>query len=155
MTVHEAVVALRKHRKETQQEFAWHMDLSISGLQNYEKNRVPEARQLLIFQRQAQMDNRLDLAEIFRQAFAEALGFGPIGHALFETNDWFETTAVSAVLANIRSTHRSVEPLIKAIAECIDPEVFDPAVVPRSFLDEAIRRGLIGTPKTTRRKKQK
>ena len=76
MTVNKAVVALRNHLKQTQQRFATDLDMSISALQNYEQNRMPEAKQLLRFQRAAQEAGRYDLVRIFLAAVQETLGFG-------------------------------------------------------------------------------
>jgi hypothetical protein len=102
MTVHEAVVALRKHLKQTQQQFAWTMGLSISGLQNYEKNRTPETKQLMAFRRAADNAGRADLAAVFRLSLADSSRLGPVGHELIETDDEFESMAVGILLSAIR-----------------------------------------------------
>lgn len=82
-TVNEAVVALRKHTNETQQKFATRLDMSISALQNYQQDRIPEPRQLLTFLRAAKAVKRDDLARIFRAAFLDYLGVRDLS-ALFE-----------------------------------------------------------------------
>jgi transcriptional regulator with XRE-family HTH domain len=74
MTVNAAVRQLRKHRMQTQQVFATDLGLSISGLQNYERDQMPEPRQLAIFLHCAQKANRPDLAKVFGEGLQRSLG---------------------------------------------------------------------------------
>jgi transcriptional regulator with XRE-family HTH domain len=74
VTIHQAVRALREHVDQTQQVFATELGMSISSLSNYERNRIPEPKQLLTFARRAEEAKRLDLAICFFRAASEALG---------------------------------------------------------------------------------
>jgi transcriptional regulator with XRE-family HTH domain len=74
MTVNQAVRALRKHLKKTQQTFATELKISISSLNNYERERMPEPRQLLMFQRASHEAGRDDLAGVFGKAARASLG---------------------------------------------------------------------------------
>jgi transcriptional regulator with XRE-family HTH domain len=150
MTVHEAVVALRKHLKQTQQQFAWMMGLSISGLQNYEKNRMPETKQLMAFRRAADDAGRADLAAVFRLALADSSRLGPVGHELITTDNEFESMAVGILLAAIRTSHPSARILVSEIAAFLK-ENWRPAS--KAFIREAVKRGLLEKSITTRKKK--
>jgi transcriptional regulator with XRE-family HTH domain len=145
MTVKEAVRALREQRRETQQVFATRLGMSISTLQNYEQDRMPETKQLFVLEREAVNANRLDLATVFRAALVEKLG--PMPHM---PRDDFERLAIEVVLFGIRGTnHKSEAPRVVAciFAALIDSNP-DRAVW---FRDEAIRRGLIKAISKTRR----
>lgn len=74
MTVHLAVVTLRAHMGETQQEFATRIGISISALSNYERHRTPEPKQLVAFLLCAKVVGREDLVKVFRQVFLDELG---------------------------------------------------------------------------------
>jgi transcriptional regulator with XRE-family HTH domain len=69
------VRALRKHLGKTQQIFATALGISISGLNNYERHRIPEPKQLFMFERAARQAGRQDLAGIFSESAAQALGW--------------------------------------------------------------------------------
>jgi hypothetical protein len=150
INVHRAVLDLRHHLKQTQQEFAWTMGLSISGLQNYEKNRVPETKQLMAFRRAADNAGRADLAAVFRQALADNSRLGP-AYELIETDNAFESMAAGILLTAIRTSHPSARILIGEIAVILKGMNWPPAA--KAFVREAIKRGLLEKP-TTRRGKQ-
>src|SRR5262245_5773331 len=48
--------------------------MSISSLQNYEQDRMPQPKQLLAFFRAARAAGREDLAQVFLKALVETLG---------------------------------------------------------------------------------
>lgn len=74
VTVNQAVRALRKHVGKTQQIFATELGISISSLNNYERQRIPEPKQLFAFARAARAVERSDLAEVFSFTAMGALG---------------------------------------------------------------------------------
>jgi transcriptional regulator with XRE-family HTH domain len=174
MTVNKAVVALRKHLKQTQQRFATDLDMSISALQNYEQSRIPEAKQLLRFQRAAHVAGRYDLARVFQGAAEGALGLGglasvykqePLGGGLASVlegggrfplrvrtlppSNEFEQEATDAVLRCLRGFNQSAAVnVVDAVCAAID----DPTRA-QWFEEEAVRRSIITTTKTKRRKK--
>jgi transcriptional regulator with XRE-family HTH domain len=153
MTVHEAVKGLRKHLNQTQQQFAWTMGLSISGLQNYEKDRIPETKQLMAFRRAADDAGRADLAAVFRHSLADVSRLGPVAHELIEVDDEFESMAVGILLSAIRHSHPShpsVRTLVSEIAAILKDKW--PAAS-KAFVREGAKRGFLDRP-TTRRKKQ-
>jgi transcriptional regulator with XRE-family HTH domain len=149
MTVNEAVLALRKHANETQQRFATRLDMSISSLQNYEQDRIPEPRQLLAFLLAAEGEERDDLAEVFRLALIGRLGL-PDPSTLFQTKDWFESAAVRILLLSIRKSYPSAKKLIREIAAIQEQIRHRDAT---AFTTEAVKRGFINPPK--RRNKQR
>jgi transcriptional regulator with XRE-family HTH domain len=132
VTVNEAVYALRKHVGKTQQIFATELGISISSLNNYERQRGPEPKQLFRFERAAIDAGRLDLAQIFRAALEKSLGVEHGETAIFQSKDRFETRAISKLLSCIRGNTAAAPSVIGAIA----------AGEPKWFIDEAIRRGL-------------
>ena len=175
MTVNKAVVALRNHLKQTQQRFATDLDMSISALQNYEQNRMPEAKQLLRFQRAAHEAGRDDLARIFLTAAEETLGVsglasvykheplggGGLASALegggrfpwrvrtLPPRDEFEQEATDAVLRCLRGVNQpAAAKVIDAVCAAID----DPKRA-QWFEEEAARRSIITATKSERRKK--
>jgi hypothetical protein len=76
VTVNQAVRALRKHVRKTQQIFATDLGISISSLNNYERKRIPEPRQLLAFERAAVGAGRRDLAKVFGARSMKPSGSG-------------------------------------------------------------------------------
>jgi transcriptional regulator with XRE-family HTH domain len=75
VTVNQAVRALRKHVGKTQQIFATELGISISSLNNYERQRIPEPKQLIAFEGTALKAGRADLAMVFLKALGAALGW--------------------------------------------------------------------------------
>jgi transcriptional regulator with XRE-family HTH domain len=73
VTINEAVRALRKHVGKTQQIFATELGISISSLNNYERQRCPEPKQLFAFSDAAWKAGRADLANIFTLTAGKAL----------------------------------------------------------------------------------
>ena len=133
MTIHEAVLALRNHTNETQQKFATKLDLSTSALQNYERDRTPEPKQLFRFERAAVDVGRLDLAQVFRAVLEKSLGVEHGETAIFQSKDRFETRAISKLLLCIRGNTADARSVIGPIA----------AGEPKWFIEEAIRRGFL------------
>jgi transcriptional regulator with XRE-family HTH domain len=74
VTIHEAVRSLRKDLGKTQQVFATELGMSISSLVNYERDRIPEPKQLCRFFWAARDAGREDLAQIFKKAILKSLG---------------------------------------------------------------------------------
>src|SRR5262245_53662198 len=105
MTVHQAVRALRRHHDQTQQIFATQLGISISSLTNYERDRVPEPKQLLAFQKAAAKIQRNDLERVFQAAFEASLGLTK-EQGVFTTADLFETLAVTVLLHCLRTNDR-------------------------------------------------
>jgi DNA-binding XRE family transcriptional regulator len=85
VTVNQAVRALRKHVGKTQQIFATELGISISSLNNYERQRTPEPKQLFAFEHAARDVGRHDLARIFSREAREALGW----------TDWYSGSALN------------------------------------------------------------
>src|SRR5262245_33452092 len=147
MTVNQAVRSLRKHVKKTQQRFATELDISISSLNNYERRRIPEPKQLLAFLRAAQDAGRDDLVTVFHGALHEALGiavswyFGAGLRLLrLEPEDpaaWYEWAAVQALERCLTGAteYKEVAPVvISALALAIEKQaeiVNDPKIIER------------------------
>jgi transcriptional regulator with XRE-family HTH domain len=153
MTVNEAVLELRRHLKKTQQVFATELKMSISSLQNYERDRTPAVAQLLAFQQAAREAGREDLAEVLDRAVYDL-----IGRRVTETMDEFEATAVGVVIAVIRHyalpiAHRAdpsaARAMIGSIAAMLK-HLGHPSA--EFFAEEAIRRGFMNKP--SRREKK-
>ena len=128
------------------------MGLSISGLQNYEKNRMPDTKQLMAFRRAADNAKRPDLAKVFRLALADSSRLGPFGHELIVTDNEFESMAVGILLSAIRFSHPSARILVTEIAAIL--KGMEWAGASKAFAREAVKRGLLEKSTTTRKKKQ-
>jgi hypothetical protein len=63
VTLHEAVRQLRA--AETRQSFATRLGFSITAIQNYESDRAPDVRALLVFLKEALARQEQALAEVF------------------------------------------------------------------------------------------
>jgi len=74
MTPVEAVKALRKHRRESQQAFAARLGLSIRAITNYEAGRSPAGKALVQLRALAESSKRDDLATVFSEALHAELG---------------------------------------------------------------------------------
>jgi transcriptional regulator with XRE-family HTH domain len=180
MTVSKAVVALRKHLKQTQQRFATALDMSISALQNYEQSRMPESKQLLRFHRAAQEAGRDDLARVFLAAAQETLGLSGLG-ALYRPEplgpEPFDRSGLGSAIegggrspwkvrtlpprdefeqeaadAVLRCLRGSNQPAALRVVDAVSAAIEDP-VRAQWFEDEAVRRNIITTAKAKRRKK--
>jgi transcriptional regulator with XRE-family HTH domain len=161
MTVNKAVVALRKHLKQTQQRFATSLDMSISALQNYEQTRIPEAKQLLKFHRAAHEAGRDDLARVFLGAAEEALSLNGLTGSYKECpqvyfkwrmvppRDEFEEEATDTVLRCLRGLNR---PAAVKVIDALSAAIDDPERA-QWFEEEAVRRSIITATKSKRRKK--
>jgi transcriptional regulator with XRE-family HTH domain len=148
VTVNEAVRALRKHVGKTQQIFATELGISISSLNNYERKRTPEPKQLFRFERAAIDSGRGDLAEVFRDALVKSLGGVQPGElAVFHAKDDFETIAISTLLLSIRGGTEAAPPLVDALIQALARSKNR-----KKFIEEAIRRGFMNEP--SRREKK-
>jgi hypothetical protein len=107
---------------------------------------VPEPKQLLALQREAEAAGRNDLAEVFQRASLRSLGLS-MDEGIFATADQFETIAVAMLLSWIRSRNPAARVLIKQIASGLANTVEE-----EEFVAEAARRGFIDT--TPRREKK-
>jgi transcriptional regulator with XRE-family HTH domain len=157
MTVNQAVRALRKHMGKTQQAFATATGISISALNNYERQRRPELKRLHVFHWFAQQAEREDLRKVFLKAIADKVGEPYVGPAMklllldpHNTKTWFEFLAVEALALSLtEAAYRDLAPaVIRALAPVIQrrnqrEEWEGPfAVIGREgFENEAIRRG--------------
>jgi transcriptional regulator with XRE-family HTH domain len=140
MTVSEAIRELRKHLGKTQQMFATELGISISSLNNYERQRTPKPKQLLLFHFAAEKAGRPDLAQVFESSFRDRL---MVPNEMFLTflPDKFETTAIAVLTGCIRdASPMGRSTLIKGIAAILE-ERADPRR--DRFIAEGIRRGLI------------
>lgn len=72
VTVHAAVRELRLKLNLSQQAFAGRLGISISAVQNYEKNRVPNLQQLGFLYMLAREEREYEIAQIFRAAIDTA-----------------------------------------------------------------------------------
>jgi transcriptional regulator with XRE-family HTH domain len=107
MEVNEAVRQLRKHRQQTQQQFASDLRMSISGLQNYERTQLPEPPQLSTFVDCAHNAGRPDLERVFWEALQKShaipqswLFYGapfPSSSLPRQPDDWYEREAFWAL----------------------------------------------------------
>jgi transcriptional regulator with XRE-family HTH domain len=107
MRVDEAVRELRKHRQQTQQQFATELRMSISGLQNYERAQLPEPQQLSTFVDCAHKAGRPDLERVFWEALQKSnaipqswLFYGapfPSSSLPGQPADWYEREAFWAL----------------------------------------------------------
>jgi transcriptional regulator with XRE-family HTH domain len=106
VTVNQAVRALRKHVRKTQQVFATELGISISSLNNYERKRIPEPKQLATFATAARVADRPDLADVFSRALGHALGwydyYSGSGLTLITLDpnnpeNWYELACVEAL----------------------------------------------------------
>jgi transcriptional regulator with XRE-family HTH domain len=73
MDVQEAVRELRRALGDTQQAFAQRLGLSIRAVANYEKDRQPDAKSLMLLARAARETDREDLVEQFAQRFRKEM----------------------------------------------------------------------------------
>jgi transcriptional regulator with XRE-family HTH domain len=73
VTINQAVRDLRKRLDLSQQAFATRLGLSISAIQNYEKERKPDARALYALMMHAQRSGRPDLENVFRTELGREL----------------------------------------------------------------------------------
>jgi transcriptional regulator with XRE-family HTH domain len=128
MNVNTAVRRLRKHRHQTQQQFATELGMSISGLQNYERDQMPEPRQLSIFLDCAQKFGPCEVAKVFRDALQRSLAvpysslfYGPSPSNRVEYS--FNAQSIDALhqcLAG-HADYADVAPLVmRAVAEAIE-----------------------------------
>jgi transcriptional regulator with XRE-family HTH domain len=152
VTINQAVRALRRHVKKTQQIFATELGISISALNNYERKRIPEPKQLLTFERAAIDAGRHDLAKVFEAALREALGLGwtvPPGEQglgilwslmKLPPRDEFEQEATRTVLNSLRGLSPPAKG--KAIVDAIGAAIGDPERA-LWFMEEAARRNLV------------
>jgi transcriptional regulator with XRE-family HTH domain len=83
----EAVKKLRAHLGETQQQFAARLGLSMSAIQNYERDRSPTGRALAMLAKAATDASRRDLADLFAAALGRELGLGQQSGAIF-SSEW-------------------------------------------------------------------
>jgi transcriptional regulator with XRE-family HTH domain len=176
VTVNEAVRALRKHVGKTQQIFATELGIAISSLNNYERQRTPEPKQLFAFSRVARDAGRDDLAEIFFRAAKEALGweswYSGSGLNLLKLDpstpeSWYELACIEALERCLSgaSDYQDLAPIVlAALAQVIErqsglqegPEEW------ARFEEESVRRGYAfrtdgkvrWTPMVKRSKKQ-
>ncbi len=72
-----AIRELRTHVGASQQAFSTSCGLSITALQNYEKDRVPEPKQLLALIARAEAEKRRDIADVLRRELRSTLGADP------------------------------------------------------------------------------
>ena len=145
--VNQAVVALRKHVKQSQQIFATRLGMSISTLQNHEQDTRPEPKQLLAFQREAEASGRSDLAARFQHELVLSLALN-MEMDVFVTADAFETQAVGMLLWAIRAPliparAKLARALVKEIAARLQADKPDEA---EEFASEAVRRGFMSNP---------
>ena len=76
MEIAKALTELRAHLGESQQAFATRMGLSVRGVANYEKDRIPEPGILTSLAKTAQDAERPDLAQVFFVALLKQAGLG-------------------------------------------------------------------------------
>jgi transcriptional regulator with XRE-family HTH domain len=156
--VNEAVAALRQHARQSQQLFATRLGMSIATLQNYEKNRTPEPKQLLALQREAQATGRSDLQKVFERELASSLALSQ-DDAVFVVTDRFEKTATAALLGAIRprvflSHSHADAPSVEKTARALIQEIadrLDNADERAEFLRAAAERGLMSKPARSRK----
>ena len=159
MTVNEAVLALRKHVRKTQQVFATELKMSIASLQNYEQDRMPQPKQLWAFARAARAAGREDLSEIFMQAVREAFGGDKILNILSEIQltpaAWYEKHALETVKSCLEGKpgYRDFAFLVMgAVTSAVEKLESDPETA-RRFVEESVRRGYKLPPQGKRPKK--
>jgi transcriptional regulator with XRE-family HTH domain len=70
-----SVIELRKALGETQQEFAARLDTAITTIARYETSRTPSGEVLVQFMTLALAHGKDDLAELFRAALSDQLGY--------------------------------------------------------------------------------
>jgi DNA-binding transcriptional regulator YiaG len=75
VTIHESVRQARG--KLSRQVFATKLGLSMTAVQNYETDRTPEPRSLLMLMKSAEKDGLKDVATILRRKLRESLGADP------------------------------------------------------------------------------
>jgi transcriptional regulator with XRE-family HTH domain len=142
VTLNEAIRALRKHVGKTQQIFATELGISISSLNNYERKRTPEPKQLFRFERAALDSGRGDLAEVFRDALVKSLGVIEPGElAVFHAKDDFEVMVISTVLLSIRGGTEAARPIVDAVRQALALSKNR-----KKFIEEAKRRGFMNEP---------
>ena len=124
VTVNQAVRALRKHVRKTQQIFATELGMSISALNNYERLRTPEPKQLIALQFAAHEAGRDDLAYVFSKAAGESLGLAwsaYSGSALRlenidpdNPNHWYEVEVLKALVECLRggTNYEDITPVV-------------------------------------------
>jgi transcriptional regulator with XRE-family HTH domain len=133
MTVNEAVVQLRKHLQQTQQQFASELRMSISGLQNYERAQLPEPPQLSTFVDCAHNAGRPDLERVFWEALLSSRAipqswlfygapFPSSSGLLRHPDDWYEREAFWA-LRTCLSGDRDVKDLASHVIAALTPVV--------------------------------
>jgi transcriptional regulator with XRE-family HTH domain len=161
VTINQAVRALRKQVKKTQQIFATELGISISALNNYERRRTPEPKQLLAFQRAAMDAGRYDLANVFRTEAAEALGWEssmytgvPLDLSKLredDPKDWYELTCRDALEDCLRlaTDYKDIAPIVISalrLAVMVKASQLwwekDSRIVER-FTEESARRGFV------------
>jgi transcriptional regulator with XRE-family HTH domain len=170
MTVNQAVRALRKHLGMTQQEFAGEAGISISALNNYERQRMPELRRLHVLYSKAKQAGRDDLAKVFLLAISDIQERPYAGPALSlltlspnNPQTWFEFSCVEA-LARCLYGGINYQDLIPAVMAALahvieraedleNPLPGIPFQLP-AFLRESQRRGYMASTPTKRRRKQ-
>jgi transcriptional regulator with XRE-family HTH domain len=154
MTIHEAIKALRKHMGKSQQAFATELGMSISALSNYERNRTPDLKQLLMFKGAAYQALRFDLADVFDAAYNRIYGF-KISYALLPAGgDWYGSAATEALYfclldVELDTNYRDYADIAPAVVSAISVVVAriaelkgNPAFA-ETFRQEAMRRGHI------------
>jgi transcriptional regulator with XRE-family HTH domain len=158
VTVNQAVRALRKHVRKTQQIFATELGISISSLNNYERQRTPEPKQLIAFQRAAQEAGRDDLAHVFWTEAQEALGIewrwysgsGARLSGLDRNNpeNWYEVAALEALENCLggATLYQDIAPsVVSAIALAVarQSEVTEDRDLVKRFAEESSKRGFV------------
>lgn len=136
MTVNEAVRALRKHAGKTQQVFATELGISISSLNNYERERIPEPKQLFLFGGAAHRAGRSDLAFVFNKTALEALGAWRGG--------WYEYVLGEALEACLGDSqyHDIASVVVSALAPIVgSKQQAFPEEHWSSFENESVKRG--------------
>jgi transcriptional regulator with XRE-family HTH domain len=146
VTVHQAVRALRRHAGKSQQVFATELGMSISALSNYERRRVPEPRQLLVFQKAAEVAERRDLAQVFRDQLKKALPQDWDKGTFAAVSD-FENLVLGMVLVWLRAPDKFRDRGARALMELIATELRglggDTDEAKDWFFTEARRLGLL------------
>lgn len=146
VTIHEAVRALRQHAEKTQQVFSTELGMSISSLVNYERDRVPEPKQLLVFARAAAAAGRNDLGAVFKKAAEEALGHWLLSKLPSES--WYEIACLEALercLSGGTDFQKITPAVISALAPVIEQKAREdgnPDLIQR-FAEESVRRGFV------------
>jgi transcriptional regulator with XRE-family HTH domain len=113
MTTAEAIVALRKHRKQSQQQFATSLDMSISALQNHESGKRPDVRSLIKFIMLADQIERSDLGDVFRPVAQTLLGIPHMFVVVLRTVE--ERAAVETFLWMLRKSQFSEDRMLEVI----------------------------------------